>query len=215
MNTWFRHYNSAHRNDKVRHLSLKLYRFWMFSLEIASEHDGILPSFETIAFETNLRVGTVKEMVAELQRLHFIDLIDNELTPHDWHEYQYKSDNVSERVKRFRERNGNVTSNVTGNGQTRPDQNRPEQKRFRPAGETSGNGKTLDDLFAEDAAKRKRARRLMTSAEIEFCRRHNIAATHVHSCVAEGHKRNQRETYCDVPDCQNMDYEEVCEECTS
>jgi hypothetical protein len=67
-------------------------------------------------------------LVTELHRAGLLDKVDGGFAPHNWEGRQYKSDNSTERVKRFRERKSAVDPAVS---ETRPEQSRTETEQNR------------------------------------------------------------------------------------
>lgn len=109
-NKWFRFYTTAMRNPKVAKLSDKDFRLWVELLSVASENDGLIPCLEDLKHLLRRRLDHLKRGVDRLLSASLIDALDDGYKPHDWEEYQYKSDTSTERVNRFRKkRNVSVT----------------------------------------------------------------------------------------------------------
>ena len=105
---WFRFYVRTLNNPKVQQLAASDFKGWVNLLCLAKEYDGALPPVEDIAFRLRLSKRKAETL---LKSLEFNGLIDGD-TIHDWGEMQYASDSSTERVKRHRERQRNVPSNV-------------------------------------------------------------------------------------------------------
>ena len=95
-------------NPKVQQLPASDFKGWVNLLCLAKEFDGILPPIDDISFR--LRLSKRKAEIL-LKSLRFNGLIDGDRM-HDWDEMQYSSDTSTERVKRYRERQRNVSGNV-------------------------------------------------------------------------------------------------------
>lgn len=107
MNRWFRFYNDALEDPKVQRLSGPLFKSWINCLCLASKHDGVLPPVEDIAFALRINEKTAQEVIDSLQGAGLIDETSNGYAPHNWDGRQFKSDVSTDRVKRFRKRQGN------------------------------------------------------------------------------------------------------------
>lgn len=119
MTRWFRFYGDAINNPKVLRLSDAMFRAWVTLLCIASQYDGILPKSSDIALILRLKPHKVAEWLTVLTTADLLDCLeDGTFRPHNWNERQFQSDVSSTRVKRFRERQRNVSSTVT---ETPPD----------------------------------------------------------------------------------------------
>lgn len=109
---WFRYWTEALNDPKVQRLPDKLFKFWVNILCLASEHDGILPEMEEIGFALRLRPNTTEAMLDDLIDRGLLDTSGTEVSPHNWEGRQYKSDDVTERVRQHRvrvSRNGTET----------------------------------------------------------------------------------------------------------
>ena len=112
---WFRLYDDVLNDPKVQKLSGETFKLWINVLCIASKHGGVLPNLEDLAFELRLPTLVCKTEIDILKQAGLIDG-DKKLKPHGWEKRQYKSDTSTERVKRFRERSGNVAETVNETG---------------------------------------------------------------------------------------------------
>lgn len=109
MARWFRSHASKLNKPKVLRLSDKLYRAWDSLLCVACEFDGVLPSPADTALLMRKSEKETAALVAELIAREFFIMTERGIEPHQWNEWQYKSDVSTERVKQFRERQRNVS----------------------------------------------------------------------------------------------------------
>jgi len=136
VNTWFRLYNEVVFDPKVQRLSPKMFKLWINFLCLTSKSDGILPKVSDLSFNLHLTEAKILAAITHLTSRGLIDTTDKGLMPHGWDKRQFKSDGSTERVKRFREKAGNVSETlhetVSKQDQTRTDteqiQNRADQK---------------------------------------------------------------------------------------
>lgn len=112
---WFRFYSEALNDPKVQSLPPDLFKHWVNILCLACSNNGTLPeTLHETAFALRL---SETDTVTVLERLLNATLIDRisggangyRYAPHSWDKRQYKSDTSTDRVKRFRNRKGNVT----------------------------------------------------------------------------------------------------------
>lgn len=107
---WCRLYNEALHDPKIVMLTDAQFRMWALLLMVASARNGALPDEETIACETRKSVSDVLHLTTELVSRGLIDtLSDGSLVMHNWKKRQYISDVSTDRVKRFRNGQGNVS----------------------------------------------------------------------------------------------------------
>jgi hypothetical protein len=142
MNTWFRLYNDVVHDPKVQDLSPKMFKFWINLLCLTSKHNGFLPPLTEISFALRLTEMKVQEGLDQLSLARLIDNTPQGLRPHGWDNRQFKSDGSTERVKRFRERSGNVTVTVNETG---PEQNRTDTEQKRSDSITFGESDRWKD----------------------------------------------------------------------
>jgi hypothetical protein len=115
MTRWFRSHASKLNSPKVQRLSDKLYRAWDSLLCVACEFDGVLPPVADTAFMLRKSEKETTALVDQLLDRGFFVKTERGIEPHDWNEWQYKSDVSTDRVQRFRKRQRNVSLSVTGN----------------------------------------------------------------------------------------------------
>lgn len=111
MSRWFRFYNDSFANEKVLSLSDREFRLWVRLLSIASVNDGLIPPLTALKRLLNARLDHLSTGVRGLVQAGLIDIVGGGYTPHNWRKFQYKSDNSTDRVKKHRkgERNVSVT----------------------------------------------------------------------------------------------------------
>lgn len=120
---WFRFYDSVLDDPKVQRLSDPLFRAWVNLMCVASRNAGhISANFKDIAFSLRVSEAKAKEIIGALVYGGLVDKNETDFTPHNWDGRQFQSDVSTPRVKRFRERRGNVS----GNGNVTPSETPPE-----------------------------------------------------------------------------------------
>ena len=135
---WFRFYSDVVHDPKVQKLPPPMFKHWVNVMCLASANDprGLVPPADEVAFALRITVTRARLLLEDLSRLSLLDLDeDGNLSPHNWQSRQFESDDVTSRVRRFRNKR-NVTRNVSSNNvETPPDteQNRtdPEQKQIQ------------------------------------------------------------------------------------
>lgn len=90
---------------------------------LASKNEGVLPPFEDMALLLRMKREKLQPELETLINAGLLDHSDAGIMPHNWSGRQYKSDVSTERVKRFRNEQRNVS-------ETPPD---TEQNRIREA----------------------------------------------------------------------------------
>ena len=109
MARWFRSHVAKLESHKVQLLSDTHYRAWESLLCVAALHDGVLPSLPETAFRLRRSTEETAALIEALIAARLFDRTDRGIEPHDWNEWQYRSDVSSERVKRFRQRGRSVS----------------------------------------------------------------------------------------------------------
>lgn len=107
---WFRFYSEVVRDPKVQRLAPPMFKHWINVLCLASDNEprGQVPPAEDVAFHLRLPLVRAIHMLEDLANYGLLDDDDGVLTAHGWNARQYKSDNVTERVRKHR-RNVSVT----------------------------------------------------------------------------------------------------------
>lgn len=167
MSRWFRMYDAVLDDPKVQKLEPRLFKHWVNLLCVASRNSGTIPPADA-AFALRL---TDRETAKVMQSLVSGGLIDNDglMKPHNWDERQFKHDNSTERVKRFRQREAKRDETVSRNASATVDVTAPETEteaeREKPEAKASakkdvGHGSTRTDVgsWEPDAEDREYAR---------------------------------------------------------
>lgn len=110
---WFRFYEGALDDPKVQTLSPADFKGWVNILCVTSRNDGVIPSGDALAFALRMDADACRTLVERLVNAGLIDTKSggpngSHHAPHGWDKRQYKSDNSTARVKRFRERSETV-----------------------------------------------------------------------------------------------------------
>lgn len=113
MISWFRFYSEVVDDPKVQRLPLLLFRAWVNLLCVANKNGGVLPEMVDVAYSLHVTESRALAITNELWEAGLFDKKDGIFSPHNWERRQFRSDVSTERVKRFRERQGNVSETVT------------------------------------------------------------------------------------------------------
>jgi hypothetical protein len=109
LSRWFRFYDDAINDPKVLKLSDKTYRVWVGMLCLASKGGGVLPHFDDMVLLLRMKASQLQPELEHLILVGLLDHGDGGISPHNWNARQYKSDVSTERVKRFRNGERNVS----------------------------------------------------------------------------------------------------------
>ena len=109
MSRWFRFYDDAVNDPKIIKLSDDIFRAWVNLLCVASKHDGALPAVDDVSIILRVKASRAAAIIAELVSCGLLDKTEKGFAPHNWNGRQYKSDVSTERVKRFRNGQRNVS----------------------------------------------------------------------------------------------------------
>lgn len=106
---WWRAQNACVDNPKLIKLSDRAHRNWFNLNCVANENGGVLPDLATISIKLRMPESRAAAAIAELVTKRLFDQReDGSFVPHDWEQWQYKSDLAdatnAERQKRMRER---------------------------------------------------------------------------------------------------------------
>jgi len=110
---WFRSWAGKLDNPKLQRLTDAHYRAWDNLLCVACKYDGVLPPLPDLAFLMRRSRPATARLIEALTRAGLFEKTERGIEPHDWREWQYKSDVSSERVKRHRQRQRNVPGNAS------------------------------------------------------------------------------------------------------
>lgn len=107
---WFRFYERTLDNPKMQRLPGETFKALVNLWCLASKHNGVLPTIEDCAFVLRKSEAQVRKLLSDFADQGFMLEIDPGcFAPTDWNEWQYKSDVSTDRVKRFRKRQRNVS----------------------------------------------------------------------------------------------------------
>lgn len=142
---WWRAQNTCVDHAKLILLSDKAHRNWFNLNCIANANGGVLPDLQTIAVKLRVSESRAAAAISELVSKRLFDQReDRSFVPHDWNEWQFKTDLAdmtnAERQKRHREKsraelramkallnsNNNALRNGVSNGVTDVTVKRPE-----------------------------------------------------------------------------------------
>ena len=102
---WFRAYSSIVDDDKLRLLAFE--DRWHFMALCALKCAGLLdePDSDLRSRKIAVKMGVqVRELEEIARRLREVGLVDETLNPCKWNDLQYRSDNSTDRVKKYREK---------------------------------------------------------------------------------------------------------------
>ena len=115
---WFRVYNEILDDPKVAKMDGETFRCFIYLLAISSEQEtnGIINmSVFDISWRIRVPINTLEAAIAYFLENNILVKKDDSFVITNWKKRQFASDNVGQRVKRYREKQCNVTSNVSGN----------------------------------------------------------------------------------------------------
>jgi hypothetical protein len=101
---WWRAYDEAANDPKLQLLPGELFKKWFNCMCIASAHDGRLPKLPQLAFLLRIKERDAALVLASLMHAGLIDKDSEGYSPHNWNVRQYKSDDVTSRVRKHREK---------------------------------------------------------------------------------------------------------------
>jgi hypothetical protein len=104
------HTDSLH-HQVVASLPAPIFKAWVQLLCLAKLGEGSIPKVSEIAFHLRCGLNSAQRWTDELVNDYgLLERFDNgTFRPKNWDKHQYKSDNVTERVRAFRKRKGNVS----------------------------------------------------------------------------------------------------------
>jgi hypothetical protein len=113
---WFRFHCEALDNAKIQELSADDFRNWVNLLCAACPTGGVLPEMHPLAFKLRVTEQKAARIVQKMIDLHLVDKVaDGMYSLHDWNHWQFRSDNSTDRVKRFRQQKSNGPGDSSGN----------------------------------------------------------------------------------------------------
>jgi hypothetical protein len=114
MSRWWRAYDEAVDDPKLQRLGPKLGWAWFNLMCITSANGGALPPIGDVAFKLRITEQQAAATIAALVSAGLFEKRDDgHFAPHNWDGRQFKSDVSTGRVKRFRERERNVSTAVS------------------------------------------------------------------------------------------------------
>jgi hypothetical protein len=156
MSRWFRVDDGLVDDPKVQQLPDRLFRAVINLWCITSQGGGNLPPIEQIAFKLRVSATHARTLLAELQARGLIDEDERGTRPHNWNGRQFRSDTSTERVKRFRQRQRNVSETANETKPETPPDTETDTDDDADDAHARGNGglisQTAMDLTAQIAA---------------------------------------------------------------
>jgi hypothetical protein len=118
---WFRVHTSILTSRKAQLLPPMLFKWLVNFWAATAANDGVLPSAEDLSWTLHCKPTAVQTAIRELTEKHFLDEAGGVIKPHDWAEWQYESDNSTERVKKHRAEKKSLNSPGPGDVAIEPD----------------------------------------------------------------------------------------------
>jgi hypothetical protein len=115
---WFRVYNEILDDPKIAKMDGETFRCFIYLLAVISEQEseGILNMrVEDAAWRLRISPELLSNAITYMIDNKIIRKDKNRIIIINWNKRQFSSDDVSKRVKRYREKRCNVTGNVTSN----------------------------------------------------------------------------------------------------
>lgn len=118
---WFRFHTSTLDNPKINALPDCLFRVWIKVLCIISiesaQNSGVLPSIPDLAFRLRATRKQTEKWIEQLIGFRLLDETEEDgqviVTAHDWDEYQYTSDNSTQRWRKWKANVGPTLAQTT------------------------------------------------------------------------------------------------------
>lgn len=151
MSRWLRINEDCIDNPKILKLPEALRWQWVALLCVASKNDGVLPPIDDVALCLRVPEAKAAEFITKLVKARLIDRVGDNFVPHNWTKRQFKSDSSTERVRKHREKHGNVSETVTRNVSSSVTETvtvtPPEQSRTETEAEHSkADARALDEM---------------------------------------------------------------------
>jgi hypothetical protein len=128
MSRWFRVYDDLVDVPKIQRLDPSLFKALINLWCLASANDGVFPPIDEIAFKLRIKTEKAQRLLNELRAAGLVDDDERGARPHNWDQRQFRSDVSTSRVKRFRERRGNVSSAFFATGTETETETEAERK---------------------------------------------------------------------------------------
>ena len=138
MTRWYRIYDDLVHDPKVQRLEPSLFKTLINLWCLTSANGGVLPPVDEIAFKLRINPQKAQRTLDRLIAEALLDQDEPGIRPHNWNQRQYKSDDSTSRVKRFRDRFRNVakTPDVTApEAEAEAERKTPSQGSMRSNGE--------------------------------------------------------------------------------
>lgn len=106
---WFRMYSEIIDDPKIARMTDNQFRIFTYLLAVASEweREGLIPfSLGDISWRIRRSQDEISDTLRYLQESNIASWNDDGVAFVNWKKRQFRSDNVSERTKRFKERSG-------------------------------------------------------------------------------------------------------------
>lgn len=156
---WFRVYNEILDDPKVAKMDGETFRCFIFFLAISSEQETegtINMSVPDISWRIRVPIDVLEMAISYLLRNNILKKEKDSFIITNWKKRQFASDNVGIRVKRFREKQGNVSSNVTCNVvDTDTDTEKKKKERVASASSPVHKIKYLDSVMLSETEYKK------------------------------------------------------------
>lgn len=175
---WFRLYHRMVDDEKLRLLAFE--DRWHFVALCCLKSSGLLdePDSDIRNRKIAVKLGIqVRELEEVARRLREVDLIDDGLIPNAWDDLQYRSDNSTDRVQKFREKQRGNKSKRDGNVSASTQETDTETEEIEAkASRASSDAPSLkpkhvfDEWNAVAVRIGKRTVRDLTPARTELCR---------------------------------------------
>src|SRR6185503_13457025 len=137
-------------NDKIQALPAPLFK-WLINLwAFACRNEAVLPPLEKIARKLHKSPATVQSAVSSLLQKRFIEEIDGCLVIHDWSDHQFESDSSTERVRKFRERQRNVSVTPRASARSESESVSDSVGEGERKSETIGDGGEMKNSWRHD-----------------------------------------------------------------
>jgi len=165
-NSWFRMYSEVMDDPKVQRLPSDLFKSWVNILCMACKNDGTV-NVSDLAFGLRISDKKGEEVLSALLAAGLIEIEENKIMPHNWNGRQFISDTSNERVRRFRERHGNVSCNVTETTDVTKDDN--QSKRYGNRSETFHETPPDTDTDTDTDTEKKKTKDSATPKKTRAC----------------------------------------------
>lgn len=134
---WFRVYTDIMDNEKISKISTKSFKIFIYFLAFSAENEknGKLGSdIKILSWRLRITEKCLTNALEELQKFGLIVTKDGQYIIKNWEERQFRSDDISARVKRYRDEKKrssetlHETLNVSSQNRTDTEQNRIEKR---------------------------------------------------------------------------------------